>query len=90
LNLFSQKKFLISGELLEEPATTWWVPITYTTKKNTNFEDTAPKVWLRNIQEDDIELTLADDEWVILNIQETGMKIKTNSMTACVLSCINH
>lgn len=68
----SQKKFLISGEAEEEPATTWWVPITYTTKNRINFDDTAPKVWLRNIAEDDIELTLADDEWVILNIQETA------------------
>jgi hypothetical protein len=87
LSSFSQKKFLISGEAEEEPATTWWIPITYTTKNNTNFDDTAPKVWLRNIIEDDVELTLADDEWVILNIQETGMKLETNSMTVCVLSC---
>lgn len=68
----SQKKFLISGETEEEPATTWWVPITYTTNNSIDFENTAPKVWLRNISEDDIELTLADNEWVILNIQETA------------------
>lgn len=60
------------------------MPITYTTNNSINFEDTAPKVWLRNIPEVDIELTLADDEWVILNIQETGTKLKTNSMTVCV------
>jgi aminopeptidase N len=75
LSLFSQKKFLISGEAEEESATTWWVPITYTTKNNINFENTTAKVWLRNVTEDDIELTLAEDEWVILNIQETGMKL---------------
>jgi hypothetical protein len=83
LNLFSQKKFLTSGEAEEEPATTWWVPITYTKKNSINFNETAPKVWLKNIPEDDIEIPLAEDEWVILNIQETGTKLKTNSMTLC-------
>jgi hypothetical protein len=51
------------------------VPITYTTGNNIDFLDTAPKVWLKNVKEVDIEFALAEDEWVILNVQETGMTV---------------
>jgi hypothetical protein len=75
---FSQQKFINNGQKEEEPGTTWWVPITYTTSNTINFGDTAPKVWLKNVKEADIEFALADNEWVILNLQQTGM-------TVCVL-----
>lgn len=37
-------------------------------------------MWLKNVKEADIEFPIATDEWVILNVQETGM-------TAIVFSC---
>jgi hypothetical protein len=82
--ILSQKRFLITGEPEEEP-TTWWVPITYTKKNSIDFSTTTPTVWLEDVAEADIETELAEDEWIILNIQETGIKLNIQYTFVCVL-----
>lgn len=50
----------------------WWVPINYATRTNNNFSYTLPTHWLKpeheNITIDGIDA----DDWLILNIQQTG------------------
>lgn len=77
----SQKRFINTGET-EDP-TTWWVPITYTKKNAIDFTTTKPTAWLKNVAEDDIVTELAEDEWIILNIQETGMKLNIYKIPLC-------
>ncbi|KAK7081103.1 hypothetical protein SK128_000833 [Halocaridina rubra] len=66
----SQKRFWTNHE---DTAETWWVPITYTTQDNPNFDNTQPMMWMADT---DLEITVdtlpTQDQWVIFNIQETG------------------
>lgn len=51
----------------------WWIPITYTTESQLNFNTTQPSQWMK--AEKSITLSNLNwniSEWVILNIQETG------------------
>lgn len=51
----------------------WWIPITYTTESQLNFNTTQPSQWMK--AEKSITLSNLNWnflEWVILNIQETG------------------
>lgn len=55
----------------------WWIPITYTTESQLDFNTTQPSQWMK--AEKSITLTNLNwnsSEWVIFNIQETG-KMKT-------------
>lgn len=55
----------------------WWIPITYTTESQLDFNTTQPSQWMK--AEKSITLTNLNwnsSEWVIFNIQETG-KTKT-------------
>ncbi|XP_063230524.1 aminopeptidase N-like [Bacillus rossius redtenbacheri] len=53
---------------------TWWVPLTYATKSHPDFNSTSPVDWLtRNDSEKLLEgLTVADGDWVIFNVHQTG------------------
>ncbi|XP_047482307.1 aminopeptidase N-like isoform X1 [Penaeus chinensis] len=71
----SQERFL----LVKNPNSTdthdykWWVPLSYTTETNPDFETTKPQRWMMDTEE---QLTIsslpAKDKWVIFNVQETG------------------
>ncbi|XP_024080397.1 aminopeptidase Ey-like [Cimex lectularius] len=51
----------------------WWIPVTYTTSKERNFENVHLKEWLRPTNEaQPVTPILADDEWIILNLQKIG------------------
>lgn len=51
----------------------WWVPITYTTQDNLDFNTTHPTAWISNT-EDQITLSSLPDSntWIICNLQATG------------------
>lgn len=51
----------------------WWIPITYTTEKQLNFNNTQPSKWMnaeRSITMDDLDAS--PSQWILLNVQETG------------------
>ncbi|CAL4116388.1 unnamed protein product, partial [Meganyctiphanes norvegica] len=51
----------------------WWVPLSYTTKEESNFHNTVPKRWMKNSETSmKIESLPEKHEWVIFNLQETG------------------
>nr|CAD7576941.1 unnamed protein product [Timema californicum] len=52
----------------------WWVPLTYTSQSELNFNSTTTRDWLRASQENSLitDININSTEWVIFNIQETG------------------
>ncbi|KAG5305888.1 AMPN Aminopeptidase, partial [Pseudoatta argentina] len=51
----------------------WWIPITYTTEKQLNFNNTQPTKWMkaeRSITLNDLDVK--PSQWIIFNVQETG------------------
>ncbi|XP_063587806.1 aminopeptidase N-like [Penaeus indicus] len=71
----SQERFLLVRD--ENSSDThdykWWVPLTYTTQSEANFNQTQAMVWMKDA-EDQISLSSLPpkDQWVIFNLQETG------------------
>lgn len=49
----------------------WWVPLTWVTKSNPNFNDTSTKHWL-STKKDTINSSIHPDEWIIFNVQSSG------------------
>ncbi|XP_018561218.1 glutamyl aminopeptidase-like isoform X2 [Anoplophora glabripennis] len=50
-------------------STQWYIPITYTTKTESNFNDNV-KGWL--VPNSTLDIELEDGSWIILNMQQTG------------------
>lgn len=70
---FEQDRFfLINGTNSSTENPLWWIPITYTSKNRMNFNDTKPTYWLKATKNLTIQETIHKDEWVIVNIQQTG------------------
>ncbi|XP_014254696.1 aminopeptidase Ey-like [Cimex lectularius] len=52
----------------------WWIPLTYTTMKQKNFNDLRLKYWLKpNNESQFIDVAVQNDEWIILNLQNSGL-----------------
>ncbi|XP_014606106.1 PREDICTED: uncharacterized protein LOC106787883 [Polistes canadensis] len=66
-----QKRFLLRNLKSTPVNTSWWIPITYTTKKQTNFVSTEVKHWMKN-ENEIIPVDASDSDWVIFNVQQTG------------------
>jgi aminopeptidase N len=71
-----QKRFILiesnSSEAIddsEEFNEKWWVPITFTTKKELNFENTKPKYWMKPESKMTITEKIDKNDWIILNPQ---------------------
>lgn len=51
----------------------WWIPLSYTTMKDADFDTTKPKDWIRGTAKFTKEFeNITNDEWIIVNIQGTG------------------
>ncbi|KAJ8889377.1 hypothetical protein PR048_008876 [Dryococelus australis] len=68
----SQERFLADGSG-SDSSSAWWVPLTYTSQSELNFNSTATMLWLTNYMP---SLTLLNvtrpAHWVLFNIQQTG------------------
>lgn len=53
----------------------WWIPLSYTTASEADFDSTKPKDWIRGTEKftKDFE-NITNEEWLIVNIQGTGKK----------------
>lgn len=57
----------------EHNTSVWWIPVSYTTATEKDFESTRPKLWLRGERSIVVDnITVKADEWFIANIQQTG------------------
>lgn len=52
----------------------YWIPISYTTSKQLNFNDTRPILWMSNKTEtiSDTDLYCEKNEWLLINLNQTG------------------
>ncbi|XP_030370710.1 membrane alanyl aminopeptidase [Scaptodrosophila lebanonensis] len=68
---FSQQRFLLKDKDISNSNLAYYVPITYTTNVEKNFNDTSAKFILKPSETK--EETLSQNaSWIIANIQETG------------------
>jgi len=72
-----QKRFTLiesvvveTSEEKEDPL--WWIPITYTTKSELNFNTTKPSQWMKAERSIVIERQIPKTDWLIMNLQVTG------------------
>ena len=74
MNIF-QERFLLkrSKESNDTNDYKWWVPITYATRRNADFDATVPKIWMKpNEKTKMISGLPQNNDWVIFNVQQTG------------------
>ncbi|GLV42082.1 uncharacterized protein CBL_04959 [Carabus blaptoides fortunei] len=51
----------------------WWVPLSYTTEDENDFNNTKPKIWLSCPKESQTIHVPQNDKWLIFNIQASGL-----------------
>lgn len=54
------------------PSEKWWIPLTYTTLSELNFNNTIPHVWLTPSKSCATLKPLRPNDWIIVNIQQVG------------------
>ncbi|XP_061390810.1 aminopeptidase N-like [Musca vetustissima] len=75
----TQQRYLdIVTTPMESDSRCWWVPLSFTTSSEMNFNATEPRIWLECDESDKtIPLELCNvtgsHEWIILNIQLSGI-----------------
>merc|ERR1712212_421769 len=71
----SQERFLLgkSENSIDSHEYKWWVPLTYTSQNEANFNNTKAMAWMKD-SETNITITSlpTKDQWVIFDLQETG------------------
>lgn len=51
----------------------WWIPLSYTTTNEGDFDNTKAKDWIRGTEKFTKDFdNITDDEWLIVNILGTG------------------
>ncbi|XP_068631133.1 aminopeptidase N [Battus philenor] len=71
---FKQERFiLINNTIDDQKSPVWWIPVSYTTASEKDFESTRPKLWLRGERSIVVKnITIDPSDWMIANIQQTG------------------
>ncbi|KAK9496746.1 hypothetical protein O3M35_013032 [Rhynocoris fuscipes] len=67
--LLSQTKFSLENNTDE---ITWWIPLTYTTGKECNFEVTKTREWFRPQKMHEINIEVEENDWILFNVQSVG------------------
>ncbi|XP_047472166.1 aminopeptidase N-like [Penaeus chinensis] len=73
--ILTQERFLVEKSTNSSDMTDykWWVPLTYTTQSEANFNQTQAKLWMKDSEDYIIVFSLPPtDQWVIFNLQQTG------------------
>ncbi|KAK2581484.1 hypothetical protein KPH14_005150 [Odynerus spinipes] len=66
-----QQRFLLRNLKSTPVNVIWHIPITYTTKKNIDFESTVVKQWMTGEQHA-FDIDIPDSDWIVFNVQQTG------------------
>ncbi|XP_064549574.1 aminopeptidase N [Drosophila montana] len=68
-----QVRFVYGNRSKIDDRPLWWIPITYTTADELNFENTRPTTWMPRTKTYELEnRNLSTAKWFIFNIQQTG------------------
>lgn len=60
-----------------ESENTWEVPINYATRSKPDFSSTKPTHWVKRSNETLILDDIPKDDWILLNIQNTGTTLRS-------------
>lgn len=63
-----QGRFLLNGN---DTTQRWYVPISYATNENSDFENTAPQEWLLPVGF--VEVPFFTAQWLLINNYATGL-----------------
>uniref|UniRef100_A0A1B0D9N3 ERAP1-like C-terminal domain-containing protein n=1 Tax=Phlebotomus papatasi TaxID=29031 RepID=A0A1B0D9N3_PHLPP len=73
----NQQRFLSSREEVDTEGLSWYIPLSITTSKNPDMNDTKPSVWLKGgtrelVLRTSENLTWTSEDWVVFNVDQTG------------------
>lgn len=68
---FNQERFLLRGTNTSVTNITWWVPLTWASSSDPNFENTTTKYWF-STETTTVQIAETTPEWIIFNVQEFG------------------
>jgi len=68
--------------------TLWYIGLTYTTQLHKQFNNLQPSVWLNNTETELSIPLLADEGWVIFNLQSTGENLFNHIKSYFKIYCI--
>nr|WAK99422.1 aminopeptidase N 12 [Spodoptera frugiperda] len=71
---FKQERFVLINDTFEaQKSPIWWIPVSYTTASEKDFETTQPKLWLKGEKSLTVHnITMKPEDWFIANVQQTG------------------
>ncbi|KAI4460016.1 protease m1 zinc metalloprotease [Holotrichia oblita] len=69
--ILTQSRFLLL-ETTHDLDTKWTIPINYATASNADFSNTLATYWLKDARDENTGITVDENDWIILNKQETG------------------
>ncbi|XP_047022834.1 aminopeptidase N [Helicoverpa zea] len=73
LYLTQERFVLINDTFGAQTSPIWWIPVSYTTASEKDFETTQPKLWLKGEKSLTVtNITMKPDDWFIANVQQTG------------------
>ncbi|XP_022215617.2 aminopeptidase N [Drosophila obscura] len=68
-----QVRFVYTNTTKEDEGLLWWIPVTFTTASELNFDNTRPTTWIPRTKLYELEnRNLSTAKWFIFNIQQTG------------------
>ncbi|XP_022834841.1 aminopeptidase N [Spodoptera litura] len=72
--LFKQERFVLINDTFEtQKSPIWWIPVSYATASEKDFETTQPKLWLKGEKSLTVNnITMRPEDWFIANVQQTG------------------
>ncbi|KAL0271368.1 UNVERIFIED_CONTAM: hypothetical protein PYX00_008477 [Menopon gallinae] len=54
--------------------TKWWIPLTYTSGKDLDFQNTKPKVWVKPTEEETVLTDMPEEnQFVLMNVEASGL-----------------
>lgn len=75
----TQKKFEYENAMINKTTApdvnepSWFIPITYTTQRNVDFNETKPTHWMQNSRLIEVNgIDAGSLDWVVVNIQQIG------------------
>lgn len=71
---FTQNRFFYSNLTSES---LWWIPVSYTSQSNANFNNTGANLWIEGertvtISNDTAPTPWDENDWIVANLQQTG------------------
>lgn len=69
--LLTQERFLLSGKRNKSDSL-WWIPISYTAQAESDFNNTQPRVWMKNTESYVTFSGIDSSQWLLVNLHHTG------------------